>query len=213
MNGFEILELIYNRRNTEWLDTINIESANIIKSKIQEVPSTYFEHNITIDENRICLIDFIRQTLGISPEKRKRLMEKYNINYYDVKKLQTIIDSIKVASEYGGAKESFNKEGINKSYGISLSDSKSLDKAYPLWIAYLYADSKSPYEDIKMRLVQDGTDDKYTPEYILRLIEHTNLLLDGKTISEKKDFFISSISGILDEGVEINISNKDEIEI
>lgn len=212
----EMLEIIKSGNYSVWINDVNLESANIIKNKIQEIPSTFFEPRISVDldaSNNISLIDFMMQTVGMSTEKREGLMTQYHISHYDVIKLQTIINSIKVASEYGVEREIKKENKNDSSYGIALSDEKALDKAYPLWIAYLYSDSKTPYEDIKIRLAHDGTDDKYTPEYIVGLIEHTNSILSEKSISEKKDFFISTINGILEEGFGINLSSKAEIDI
>lgn len=212
----EIISNIITNENSGWFNTINVESAAIIKSKISEIPTRFYEPRITIDEatgSKISLLEFSLKIAKMSSSSKNKLMKKYNIDPYDMEKLQSIIDNIKVVSEYGSLKENTSdKSNEEGTYGIALSDKKQLDKAYPLWIAYLYADSETPYEDIKIRLIHDGTDDKYTPEYIVGLIEHTNLLLMGKTISEKKDFFISSISDILDEGLGIDLSAKDEVE-
>ena len=47
-----------------------------------------------------------------------------------------------------------------------------------------------------------GMDKKYEPEYIMGLISHANLLMEGKGENEKKDFYLSSISSILDTSKE-----------
>ena len=101
----------------------------------------------------------------------------------------------------------------HKEYGFELADKESLDKAYPLWIAYLYADSKNPLEDISARLMADGTNGKYTAEYIVGLIEHTNSLMLGKNEDEKKDFYMSSISGILGKDERFSKKERESIEI
>lgn len=214
----EIISSFITREYDELFGTIDSESVTLIKNKISEIPISFYEPRIAIDEtseNKISLLEFSLKTAKMSNSSRKGLMEKYNIDPYDMEKLQCIIDSIKITREYASVKEVVidKKENENISYGIALSNQKQLDKAYPLWIAYLYTDSVKPYDDIKRRLRQDGTDGKYTPEYIVGLIEHTNSLLCGHSTSEKKKFFIDSISDILNEDVEINKRMKDEVEI
>lgn len=86
-----------------------------------------------------------------------------------------------------------------------MAQSEKLDKAYPLWVAYLCASSSNPLASIKDKLKKDGMEGKYDPLYIEGLIKHVDLLMDGKDDAEKKDFYISSITGILDE--------KDEVEL
>ncbi len=209
---FEILKII-NTGNVEDLADISDESLNIIKDKINEVPSNFFEPNIVINKEigaRISLIEFSMDTVGMSYDKKKALMDKYHVDPYDMDKLQRIIDSINVAKSYGEVK----KEDEAPTYGFALASEAKLDKAYPLWIAYLYASSPNPFQDVKNRLVNDGMLDKYKPEYIVGLIEHTNELMNGKSESEKKDFYMNSINGILTgEDSEINMSVKNDIEI
>ena len=213
----EIFRIITDRTNDNWLDTVSVESANIIKNKLGEIPTEFFEPRISLDfteENKISLIEFSMQTAGMSKEKRDGLMSRYRINPYDLSKLQSIIDSIKVAREYGIAQETKRGYGSpdKHPYGIALSNEQSLDKAYPLWLAYLYADSKNPMEDISCRLKEDGMDEKYDAEYIVSLMEHTNSLLNGKSMDEKKEFYMQTINGILEEKGEI-IQKKAEVEI
>lgn len=212
-SNLEMLQMISSRDYSEFISTMTSESASIIKQKINEIPDTFFEPRFSIDgniDNTISLIDFTMKTAGMSTERRNWLMEKYHISPYDVNKLQSIINSIKVASEYGRDREKEEKLTIKKEYGIALANEAALDKAYPLWIAYLYSDSATPLEDVTERLKKDGMDDKYKPEYIVGLMDHTNTLMQGKSIAEKKDFYAYSISGILEEAIEIPID--DEIE-
>lgn len=215
----ETLKFIANGNYSVWINNVNEESANLIRSKIEEIPSEFFEARINLDDTSkasISLIEFSIKTANMSEEHRNWLMEKYHINPYDMNKLQGIVNSIRVAKEYGSAVvEKGKSSNDNKEvHGIALASEENLDKAYPLWLAYLYANSKNPMIDIENRLKEDGKIDKYKPEYIVGLIEHTNSLMKGKPEEEKKDFYMNSISGILDDKTEISKRNaKVEVEI
>lgn len=222
-SDIETLKIIANGNFSDLIKGLNSESADIVKAKLNQIPDYFFEPRFKVNSatnERISLIDFSLKTLAMSEEQRKGLMDKYSISVYDMNKLQAILSSIKVASEYGSAQE-FERDDEKKSesrpYGIALATSENLDKAYPLWLAYLYSDSKNPFQDVKARLERDGMEKRYKPEYIVSLIEHTNSLMDGKTESEKKDFYMHSISGILDETDEIPVSSsknaKNQIDI
>lgn len=198
-SDIEILSMISEGNYGAFINSLSEESASIIKTKINEIPSEFFKPQINLGEENggtISLIQFCMGVSNLSVARKNGLMKKYSINPYDVNKIQSIVESIKVAEEYGLAQDK-NEKKNHKEFGFELSDKESLDKAYPLWIAYLYADSKNPLEEINARLIKDNTADKYTAEYIYGLIEHTNSLMIGKSEVEKKDFYISSISGIL----------------
>ncbi len=218
----ETLKIINSGNIGSLYEGISGESLDIIKNKINEIPSEFFERRISLDgsmENTISLIEFSMQVADMSTERKIGLMEKYHISPYDINTLQRIIDSIRVADTYGRREireEEKAKKQADAIYGIALADESKIDKAYPLWLAFIYANSSNPLSDIKLRLEHDGVKDKYKAEDIVGLIEHTNTLMNGKSDNEKKDFYISSISGILDEDNEIKVSkkkNKDEIEI
>lgn len=176
---------------------------------------------MNLGNNTISLIEFSKHIADLSTEKKIDIMEKYHISPYDINTLQRIIDSIKVADAYGRRQyrkekeeEKRAKEELSQEYGIALADGAKIDKAYPLWLAFLYANSTNPLLDVKERLKQDGVENKYDPEYIVGLINHTNSLMSGKSESEKKDFYVSSISDILDEENEIKTpQKKNDIEI
>ena len=68
-------------------------------------------------------------------------------------------------------------------------------------------------EDVKNKLKEDGMTERYEPEYIVSLMEHTNTLMQGKSDAEKKDFYMNSISDILDREETINKKHKEEVEI
>lgn len=216
-SDLEMLEIIHSGNYEEWINSMNPECANIIRTKIGEIPDVFFESRFSLDgneKNSISLIEFCMRTSGMTAERRKGLMEKYHISPYDMNKLQGIINSMKVASEYGTDRQSDEvEEKLKKddAYGIALANKNALEKAYPLWIAYLYSDSLNPLQDVKKRLETDGMADKYEPEYIVGLMNHTNSLMKGKSSSEKKDFYMHSISGILDEKSEVSISEEIEI--
>lgn len=193
----------------------NEASSSIIQNKINEIPSEYFEPRISINKNdntRISLIQFSIETANMDTVRRKGLMTKYNIDPHDMKKLQTIVDSINIAREYGEVQEPTIEEKENRVYGISLSSNENLDKAYPLWVAYLLSDSKKPLSDAKAKLREDGVEDKYSPEMIVDLIKHTKTLMKGKSEEEIKDFYVQSINGILDNESNNDIDDK-KIEI
>jgi len=216
MTDIETLKLLNSRNFERIYHGTDIISDSIIRKKIQEIPNEFFEPKINVDNDgttKISLIQFSMQTAGMNSEKKNGLMQKYNINPYDMKKLQTIIDSIKVAQEYGKAEKERienRKENYHQEYGFSLASNDRLDKAYPLWLAYLFADSVNPLMDIKAKLKEDGMEEKYEPETILELIEYNNMLMKGKDSEEKKDFYIKSISDILERAT---ISLTSEIEI
>ena len=216
-SDLEMLEIIHSGDYEKWINSMNPECANIIRTKISEIPDVFFESRFSLDgneQNSFSLIEFCMRTSGMSAERKKGLMEKYHISPYDMNKLQGIINSMKVASEYGTGRQNDEVEGKLKNdeaYGIALANKNALEKAYPLWIAYLYSDSLNPLQDVKKRLETDGMADKYEPEYIVGLMNHTNSLMKGKSNSEKKDFYMNSISGILDEKSEVSISEEIEI--
>lgn len=215
MSDIEMLKLLNNGNFNDLFLNINDASIDFIKSRIKEIPTEYFQPRIMIDEKGnkcISLIQFSTEVAGMPSEKRKGLMEKYHINPFDMKKLQGIIDSIKVAYEYGTLEDKVENENKNESYGFSLASDEKLDKAYPLWLAYLFADSENPLADIKMKLKEDGMDGKYSPETIVGLIEHTNGLMQGRSQEEKKDFYVKSINGILEGNID-RVKGKDMAEI
>lgn len=206
--NFETLQMIHTRDYETLLDGMSINSVNILKSRIDEIPSEFYEPRISIGENkenRISLIEFSLKTASMSMEQRNGLMQKYHIDIYDMDKLQAIVESIRVLRKYGNfeaRREEFNNQEQMKDGnlpGIALSSEKKLDRVYPLWVAYLYSTSTNPLEDVKLKLMEDGMQDKYEPEYIVGLINYTNNLMEGKTIEEKEDFYMRSINGILDE--------------
>ena len=192
-------------------------STQIIQNKLQEIPAEFFEPRICVNKEKntnISLIQFSSEINGLSNERKRGMMEQYHIDPYDMQRLQTIIDSIKIAREYGkdNTKNEARLNSNEESYGFSLSSNDRLGKAYPLWLAYLFADSKNPYEDISAKLKEDGMNRKYRPETVMELMEHTNELMKGKSISEKKNFYIHSINDILDRPVE-NLKKRDILEI
>lgn len=207
--GAEILSIIANGSTNELTNGLNQESINIIVNKINEIPDSFFAARFNDSMNadsEISLIDFTMRTTDLSPEIRNGYMARFSINPDEYMKLQGIIGSIQVASEYG------KEETTNKSKsGIALSNSESLDRAYPLWLAYLYGDSKNPREDIEKRLISDGKADKYDANYIVGLIEHNNSLMADKSEDVKKDLYIHTITKILDDAFEI--PKEEEIEI
>ena len=197
----------------------NGRSNDIVKSIISEIPSQYFEPKIVIDDgiNKISIVQFVNYTAGMPKERVNGLMDKYKIDPYDVKNVQNIIESVKVACQYENVKtysviNNSKKTSQDKPFGFSLSPIDKLSKAYPLWVAYLCANSANPLNDIKIKLKEDGVEKRYNPETILALIEHTNVLLNGKSELEKKEFYISSINGILDDNVE-HAYKKETLEI
>ena len=208
----EALEMILNGHYENLYFGMQDTSISMIKDRIQEIPSEFFEPNINIDKDgrkKVSLIQFSAEIAGMPAERQKGMMEKYKINPYDMKKLQAIIDSIRVVREYGSVKmrEEQEKSTPNEEhvYGFSLASNDKISKAYPLWLAYLFADSKNPMVDISAKLKEDGMEDKYDPKTIVKLIEHTNSLMEGKSEEEKKDFYVKSIGGILDEEIETEI--------
>ena len=208
----EILSMINEGRYGSFISSLSDESASIVREKINEIPGVFFKPTIDLGKENggtISLIQFCISVGNLNDARKNGLMRKYSINPYDMNKIQSIVESIKVAGEYGLAQKS-NEE---KEFGFELADKDSLDKAYPLWIAYLYADSKNPLEDISARLVADGTNEKYTAEYIVGLIDHTNSLMVGKSEDEKKDFYMSSISGILGKDERFSKKERESIEI
>lgn len=216
-SDIEILNMINERNYDVFINSLNDESASIVKGKIDEIPSEYFMPSINLGKEHggmISLIQFCMSVNELGDLQKNGLMKKYSINPYDMNKIQSIVESIKVASEYGMAQNEYKEEEkSHKEFGFELADKDSLDKAYPLWIAYLYADSKNPLDEINARLVMDGTDNKYTAEYIYGLIEHTNSIMVGKSETEKKDFYMSSISGILEKEERFPKKVKETIEI
>lgn len=217
MTDAEMLSILQSKNFGALWNGRNEISTNLIQNKIQEIPSEFFEPRICIDlegKKHISLIQFSTELAGMSSERKRGMMEKYHINPFDLQKLQTIVDSIKVAREYGSreSKRVDSQEKNEEHYGFSLSSNDKLGKAYPLWLAYLFIDSQNPYADVSAKLKEDGMSRKYRPETIVGLIEHTNDLMKGKSIDEKKDFYIHSISDILDKPVE-NIKMKDTLEI
>ena len=217
MTDVEVLSILQSKKFDTLWNGRNEISINLIQNRVQEIPSEFFEPRICIDlegNKHISLIQFSTELASMSSEKKRGMMEKYHINPYDVQKLQTIIDGIKVAREYGDyRKEKVERTTNNEdSYGFSLSSNDKLGKAYPLWLAYLFMDSQNPYADISAKLREDGMSKKYRPETIMGLIDHTNELMKGKSVTEKKDICIHSISDILDRPVEVS-KKKDAIEI
>ncbi|MBQ9314132.1 MAG: hypothetical protein IJ220_03905 [Clostridia bacterium] len=216
MSDMETLKIL-ERGNFESLyANYSIESGCIIKNRIQDIPSEYFEPRIDIDKEsntKISLIQFSLQTAEMNAEQRNGLMERYSIDPYDVQKLQTIIDSIKIAQEMGSTEQ--NKENRGKvAYGFSLASEDRLSRAYILLLAYQYADSTNPLRDIQLRLKADGMDEKYNAKTIVEVIEHTNMLMVGKTAQEKKAFYMQSISGILEDSSQmIDKNEKIDVEI
>ena len=143
-------------------------------------------------------------------------MERYSIDPYDMKKLQTIIDSIKIAQEVATVEEKQkNVDNIQeKTYGFSLASSDRLARAYILLIAYQCADSTNPLSDVQARLKADGVEDKYNAQTIVGLIEHANSLMNGKSEEERKAFYMQSINEILEDATEISaIKPKIDMEI
>ena len=199
MTNSDTIKMIANGNFEGLFSDADYMTASVIKSRLQSIPSQFFEPRIEIDDtgtNKISLVQFSAQIADMPIEKRNGLMERYNIDPYDMGKLQSIIESINIVREYG----SMDKDDKNdKAYGFSLSSHSNLDKAYPLWLAFLYANSINPLIDIKAKLKEDGMEGKYEPETIMELIKHTNELMEGKTENEKKDFYMKSISGILQE--------------
>ncbi len=216
-SDIEILSMINEGRYGSFINSLSDESASIVKEKINEISGEFFKPTIDLGKENggtISLIQFCISVGNLNDARKNGLMRKYSINPYDMNKIQSIVESIKVAGEYGLAQKSDEeKENKNKEFGFELADKDSLDKAYPLWIAYLYADSKNPLEDISARLVADGTNGKYTAEYIVGLIDHTNSLMVGKSEDEKKDFYMSSISGILGKDERFSKKERESIEI
>ena len=216
-SDIEILSMINEGRYGSFISSLSDESASIVKEKINEIPGEFFKPTIDLGKENggtISLIQFCISVGNLNDERKNGLMRKYSINPYDMNKIQSIVESIKVVGEYGLAQKSDEeKENKHKEFGFELADKESLDKAYPLWIAYLYADSKNPLEDISARLIADGTNGKYTAEYIVGLIEHTNSLMLGKSEDEKKDFYMSSISGILGKDERFSKKERESIEI
>lgn len=217
MSDKEALQILWNKDYDRLLQGINATSAHIIQNKIQEIPSYFYEPTIAMDEtgkNRISIIQFSTEIANMNNERKKGLMSRYQIRVDDMQKLQGIVDSIKVATEYGHStpvEEKQEKEEV-ASYGFSLSSHAQIDRAYPLWVAYLCADALSPLHAVKEKLREDGTEGQYNPEMIVGLIEHTNALMNGKSEEEKKNFFIQSISGILGDFQEVK-PEKDTVEI
>lgn len=216
-SDIEILSMINEGRYGSFISSLSDESASIVREKINEIPGDFFKPTIDLGSEKggaISLIQFCISAGNLNDARKNGLMRKYSINPYDMNKIQSIVESIKVAGEYGLAqKNNEEKKEKHKEFGFELADKDSLDKAYPLWIAYLYADSKNPLEEINARLVMDGTDNKYTAEYIYGLIEHTNSIMVGKSEAEKKDFYMSSISGILEKEERFTKKVKETIEI
>lgn len=210
LKDYDMLKILESKNFESLFNSANDMASIVIKNKIKEIPQDFFEPRIVIDKEsnrQISLIQFSKEIVGMPNEKKEGLMLKYNIDPYDMKKLQSILESIKAAYEYGEpeekkskAKRNFEREG--HAYGFSLMSEDKLSKAYPLWIAYLFANSLNPYSDIKTKLKEDGMDEKYTPEAIVGIIEHTNSLMQGKSNEEKKEFYVDSINGILDESME-----------
>lgn len=216
-SDIEILSMINEGRYGSFISSLSDESASIVREKINEIPGDFFKPTIDLSRENggaVSLIQFCISAGNLNDARKNGLMRKYSINPYDINKIQSIVESIKVASEYGMAtNKDKEEEKSHKEFGFELADKDSLDKAYPLWIAYLYADSKNPLEEINARLVMDGTDNKYTAEYIYGLIEHTNSIMVGKSETEKKDFYMSSISGILEKEERFPKKVKETIEI
>ena len=216
-SDIEILSMINEGNYGDFISSLSDESASIIKGKISEIPNEFFMPKIDLGKGKggnISLIQFCIGVGNLNDVRKNGLMKKYSINPYDMSKIQRIVESIKVATEYGLAQKSNEeKKEERKEFGFELADKESLDKAYPLWIAYLYADSKNPLEDINARLIADGTNGKYTAEYIVGLMDHTNSLMIGKSEDEKKDFYMSSISGILGKDERSTKKERESIEI
>lgn len=216
MTDIEMLSILQSKSFDALWNGKNEISSNLIQNKIMEIPSEFFEPRICIDvegNKHISLIQFSTELASMPSSRRRGMMEKYHINPYDLQKLQTIVDSIKVAREYGSKEiEKTVTEERKESYGFSLSSNDKLGKAYPLWLAYLFIDSKNPYADVNAKLKEDGMNRKYRAETIVGIIEHTNDLMKDKSIDEKKDFYIHSISDILDKPVE-TVKMKDAVEI
>lgn len=210
MNDYEMLKVLESKNFESLFSDSNGMTNIVIKNKIGEIPQEFFEPRILIDEKdnkQISLIQFSKAIIGMPNEKKEGLMLKYNINPYDMKKLQSILESIRAAHEYGEVEEKNSKKERMKNideqtYGFSLMSDDKLSKAYPLWLAYLFTDSINPYTDIEAKLKEDGMLQKYNPESIVGIIEHTNTLMQGKSKDEKKEFYINSINGIIDESMD-----------
>lgn len=200
----EILEMIMNKNITAWQENLSASSINLIKSKLNEIPNAFYEPRIELeDERRISLIEFSFKTCHMSPERKNYLAEKYHINLTDLGALQNIVTNIKVTGEYGSIENIKKENKESKPYGFALADENKLDKAYPLWVAYLFADSIDPIQDVKAKLKEDGMEKKYDAEYIVGLIDHTNKLMADRPSTDKKDLYMHSISGILEEKDEL----------
>ena len=97
------------------------------------------------------------QIADMNTERKLALMQKYHISPYDINTIQRIVDSIKVTDTYERSKEYEQEQNQEeKTYGISLATQSKIDKAYPLWIAFLYSDSLNPLQEITARLKSDG---------------------------------------------------------
>ena len=207
MTNKEALDMLLNGDYENLYAGMEKMSVELIKSKLQEIPTEFFEPRIKLDKEgtkHISFIQFSAEIANMSAERQKGMMEKYNINPYDMSKLQSIIDSIKVAKEYGNVEAVHEKEKVEADehiYGFSLASDDKLSKAYPLWLAYLFANSPNPMKEVTAKLKEDGMEDKYDPMMIVGLIEHANGLMEGRTEEEKKDFYVKSINSILEKDI------------
>lgn len=213
MSDIEMLRILENGNFETLFSASDLMSNQMIKNRIKDIPSEYFEPRINIDKEsntQISLIQFSLQTANLNTDQKKGLMEKYSIDPYDVKKLQTIIDSIKVAQEVGIVEEKQKNVNNNqdKAYGFSLASNDRLSRAYLLLIAYQCADSVNPLLDVQARLRADGVEDKYDAKTIVGLIEHANSLMEGRSEEERKAFYMQSISGVLDNATEIGTDKE-----
>lgn len=101
---FDALKMIYEGEFDAWMKLISSECADIVRSKLDEIPGEFYEHRFSLEgdeKSSISLVEFSMKTATMNPERRNGLMEKYRIDPRDFNKLQAIVDSINVAGDYG----------------------------------------------------------------------------------------------------------------
>ena len=216
MTDDQMLKILESGDFERFLSPRDTFTNNIIKNRIKDIPNDFFEPRICIDvekNTRISLIQFSLQTSKMNAEQKRGLMERYSIDPYDVNKLQSLLNSIRTIQEVGNLEPPMptNKKSEKKAeYGFSLASDERLSKAYMLLVAYQCFNSTDPLRDVEAKLKEDGTSDKYSAKSIVGIIEHTNTLMIGKSDSDKQDFYMHSISGLLNNVKEMD---KKDVEI
>ena len=107
-SDIEILSMINEGRYGSFISSLSDESASIVKEKINEIPGEFFKPTIDLGKENggtISLIQFCISVDNLSDERKNGLMRKYSINLYDMNKIQSIVESIKVVGEYGLAQK------------------------------------------------------------------------------------------------------------